>query len=342
MMSDGQNERNNKNIRASNYERESLGDAYLSGNSDFPEERRTTKKSRAHNVKSFEFSGFPTTVVLTVVSVIVLAAAVALAMFYHKRYMQNVRNDIYSNLEASNSTESNEDATENNESDSEFMTVEESDFDKEIEIPPSSIKDNKGNYLIEVLKNSNGSIAGAVYNTYDEGKIKLEKRYNEKSLLSSITEYIKNGKRLYEVVLDARGNFNGYSVSEYDTDSVLTKKSVFAYSGTLSEYYIYGYGENGKLERVDNFSSSDESIGYVIYEYDGYGNNTARLCYDSNDELEYRENCTYDEYNRLTKEETVVRNVCKSYTEYIYAENGEAEVHNYYLVDEYEMIYKET
>ncbi len=338
-MSDGKNK---KNIRASNYAEENFDSEYLSGNTGFSAERRTSKKNRAHHGRNYEFSDLPATVILMTVSVIVLVAAIAFAIFYQQKYMQKVRDDIYSNLEASNSSESNEEVTENDESDDEFMTVEESDFDKEIEIPPSSIKDNKGNYLVEVLKNSDGSIVGAVYNTYDGEKIKLEKRYNEKSLLSSITEYIKNGKRLYEVVLDAGGNFNGYSISEYNVDSVLTKKSVFAYGGTLSEYFIYGYGESGTLERVDNYSSDDILISYVIYEYDGYGNNTARLSYDSNDKLEYRVNCTYDEYNRLTREETVVRNVCKSYTEYFYAENGEAEVHSYYLVDEYEMIYKEA
>ncbi len=300
------------------------------------------KPEKARHGKSFKFSDFSSTAILTTLSVIVLAAAVLFAMFCHKQYMQNVRDNIAENYDSMLSASNDDETSDDSNTAEEFMTIEESDFDKEIEIPPSSIRDSKGNYLIEVLKDPDGAIVGANYSIYENDKLKYEKKYSEKSLLSSITEYLKKGKRLYEVVLDARGNFNGYSVTEYNDDVSISKKSIFAYGGALSEYFIYNYGENGALDRIDNYSSFDVLVNYTLYEYDEFGNNTSRLCYNASDALEYQEICTYDEYNRLIKEEMIMRNVCKSYSEYIYDENGDVEEHNYYLVDEYEMVYKEA
>lgn len=298
--------------------------------------RRRSKKSK------FDFKALSLPLILTVCSVAVLVIVIAVTWISNETIVSD--NDI-NTAQTLDSGETGAENTVQNEKDAEddkdLLTVEEGDMNPGIEIPPSSIRDENGNSLIEVRKNNDGSVSGAVYRTYEDGKLSIEKEYSSSATLVSITEYVQGGKRVYAPVLDEKGSFNGYSAEEYDENGVLFKKSVFSYVGALSEYYLYLYNQDGTLQREDKYSSYDTIINYTVYKYDANGNNTERLQYDQNDVLGYRDELIYDSENRVVKEENYNGDILKTYTEYFYDENGEVESHSYLLVDEYEMRYKE-
>lgn len=304
------------------------------------EDVRETSKKRKRRKKTVSPKIYNVTPLLTVLSLVVLVSILIFAWFYNKNYIKNVYVDLEKAFET-NLTEEDNGKTENKEDSSELLTVTENDYDSGMEFPLSNVYDSKGNLTVEVIKNSDGTVEKAIYNTYENGTLVTCKEYSSDVKLLCITEYTENGKRFYEIVLDTNGNFNGYTVTEYDASDKTLKHNTFTYGGVLSGYDIYQYGESGLLERIDNYSAYDTALSYIIYKYDEIGNNVERLSYDQDNNLEYREKCTYDEENRLIEEQKYVNDVCRSYTEYIYDEYGNTESHIYYLINEDEMIYKE-
>lgn len=135
----------------------------------------------------------------------------------------------------------------------------------------------------------------------------IRTRYSKEGIIEKYTieVYTEEGTR-EEKYFDNEGNQNGYAVSEYDSENLLTKCSVYNGNGkmTYNREYEYEFDANGNL--VAEYSGNEE-MGFIDrYKYDEQN----RKIYKAEDvaegtyqEVFYTTYYFYDEEGRLIREE---------------------------------------
>ena len=80
--------------------------------------------------------------------------------------------------------------------------------------------------------------------------------------------------------------------------------------------------------------------GYYEYLYDEAGNVSEKLQYDANYAPMGKTAWEYDAAGRVVKESFFIKDVCRSYNEYGYKEDGSYVMTSYTLIDEGTMTYE--
>ena len=227
---------------------------------------------------------------------------------------------------------------------SDYLDLSDAEAKGTVVIPNSSKYYEDGKPDITVERNEDGNISGAVYYEYlEDGSPIAEKRYSGRGSLISKTVFAAEEKgcvkSVYTMKTDKNGVYDGHILEELNEDGVVVKLKEFTVTGVVDHYSYFEYNENGQAIKETEYSPYDVVLAYYEYHYDGFGRKVEAFQYDANHNPFARTAFDYDEEDRITRESYYLNDVCRSYNEYEYREDGAYRMTAYTLVDEKTMTY---
>ena len=229
----------------------------------------------------------------------------------------------------------------------ELYSLDREEVEPETAFPLVKVFDSEGREHISPVRRKDGSIDGFNVYEYDvEGLCICKKLYGRDGRL--ISKDVAGGKKegvvrtLYEVEYDDKNNFTGYTETHFDVEGIIVEKVSCSYNGVVEGKYDYEYDPEGRVKRENRYTTYGELSVYTDYSYDSFGNITEKIQCDPAGKEVIRDVMEYDSENRIVREEHYTLGVCKSYTEYTYDSEGNANKTRYILKDGYTMTYVEA
>jgi len=229
----------------------------------------------------------------------------------------------------------------------ELYSLDSEEVEPEITFPLIKVFDSDGREHISPVRQKNGSVDGFnVYEYDDEGICVCKKFYGRDGKL--INKDVNSGKKegvvrtLYEAEYDDKNSFTGYTETFFDVEGTIVEKVRCSYNGVVEGKYNYEYDSEGRVKRENRYTTYGELSVYTDFSYDSFGNVTEKTQHDPSGKEVIRDVMKYDGENRMIREEHYTLGVCKSYTDYTYDSEGNANKKRYILKDEYTMTYVEA
>ena len=226
-----------------------------------------------------------------------------------------------------------------------ILEFDEGDAKNSIVFPATSKYFEDGRPDVVLKHDEDGRLTGATYYLYlDNGSSAGEKEYDPNGML--VTEKLNTASEkgcvstVVTVKRDKNNVYNGYVVDETDEAGVAKKQTEYTLTGVVDHYSYLEYGADGRLSKETVYSPYDMVTGYYEYLYDEAGNVSEKLQYDANYAPMGKTAWEYDAAGRVVKESFFIKDVCRSYNEYGYKEDGSYVMTSYTLIDEGTMTYE--
>ncbi len=228
--------------------------------------------------------------------------------------------------------------------DSDLVELTDEEAKSAVVLPASSRYFEDGRPDIVIERDAAGALIGAKYYGYlEDGKQISEKAYGPSGKLEGKTVYTstENGcvKSVFTINADKNGAYEGYTLDDVDAEGVIKKSTVYTYTGVVDHYTYFEYNEKGLVNRETVYSAYNIITAFNEYLYDDAGRKTDMFMYDANNVPTARTSWEYDELDRVVKESYFLKDVCRTYSEFEYREDGSYIMTNYTLVDENTMTY---
>lgn len=228
--------------------------------------------------------------------------------------------------------------------DSDLVTLDASEVDGKVSIPTSSVYGEDGKAYVVLKRDGDGNVSGAVYSEYlDNGTLICEREYDAYGFLLTKTVFTASEKNCVKSVFttktDKNGVYDGHVLEEIDADGVTLKRTEYTVTGVVDNYTYPEYDEEGRVKKESVYSAYGVITGYNEYLYDDRDRVTDKYQYDQNYIAIYRTSWEYDDSDRVIKESFYIKDLCRSYNEYEYRENGTYKMTTYNLTDERTMTY---
>ncbi len=219
-------------------------------------------------------------------------------------------------------------------------------------------KDKWGNFLMSAFYDEAGAITSKTENAYDEkgrrasetsygagGVLNYVREYNEEGLAvkcawydegslsyTETAEYDENGNAVKESVFEPNGSLRDYTLTVYGDDGTVTQKREYRSNNTLS--LTTDYNEDGLVFKLTNYGEEGDLTDWAEYAYDEAGNEVETTRYLADGSLKSRETSEYNENGQLIRvNQYNESNVLESYEEYEYDAAGNRTRYNNFRGD---------
>ncbi len=225
-----------------------------------------------------------------------------------------------------------------------YITLTDEEAKTVLSLPITSKYFEGGKPDVSILRDENGAMTAAVFYEYlADGSVIVEKEYTPKGLLDKKTVYDAEETGCVKSVFTVKREgsaFDGYILDEMDEAGVVKKQTEYTLTGVIDHYNYIDCNDKGQVIKETVYSAYDVIIRYDEYLYDEAGRKAEQLQYDPNYVPIGKTTWEYDESGRVVKESYFIKEVCRSYNEYEYKEDGSYIKTTYVLVDEATMTYE--